>query len=121
MRRQLAHAYLKEPPEPEIEVIAPRTATTSSEELEIEGSNPFNPGTVIAFNLPTAAEVHLVIYNTLGQAVRTLVDHDQMLAGHQRILWNGMGDEGRTLASGVYVIRLAAGKQNVARKLTLLK
>lgn len=73
------------------------------------------------FELPTATEVTLTVYNTLGQVVRTLVDHTRMSAGRQRIVWDGTDAQGRALASGVYVVRLEAGKEGVTRKLTLLR
>jgi len=71
--------------------------------------------------LPTATEVTLRVYNTLGQEVRTLVDHSRMPAGRQRIGWDGTDDQGRSLASGLYLVRLKAGGQVVVRKLTLLR
>ena len=86
--------------------------------------NPFNPTTAIRFDLPSAAEVHLEVYNILGQKVRTLV-REMRSAGQYRVVWNGQNTAGQPLAAGVYVYRLEArhetGTFSKERKLLLLK
>ncbi|MEW5875218.1 MAG: HYR domain-containing protein, partial [Candidatus Zixiibacteriota bacterium] len=63
--------------------------------------NPFNAGTNIAFRLPQAGEVNLVVYNVLGNPVRTL-QSGHMEAGEHTIAWDGKSDNGSTVQSGVY-------------------
>jgi len=70
--------------------------------------NPYNARTQISYTLPEAGEVHLVLYNTLGQRVRTLVDEDRP-AGTYQVVWDGRDDSGREVAGGVYICRLEAG------------
>ena len=82
--------------------------------------NPFNPSTEIRFDLPTARDVNLRIYNQLGQTVRTLVDH-RMKAGAYSLKWNGDDEAGHTVASGVYFYNLDAGDFTQIRKMTLVK
>ena len=82
--------------------------------------NPFNPSTEIRFDLPTARDVKLRIYNQLGQTVRTLVDH-RMKAGAYSLKWNGDDEAGHTVASGVYFYNLDAGDFTQIRKMTLVK
>ncbi|RMH79556.1 MAG: T9SS C-terminal target domain-containing protein, partial [Calditrichaeota bacterium] len=83
--------------------------------------NPFNPSTTITYQLPQAGEVRLVIYNLLGQKVRTLVDARQE-AGRYRVVWDGRSDAGAPVASGVYVYRFeVAGKYRKVSKMILLK
>jgi hypothetical protein len=82
--------------------------------------NPFNPETWIAFDLPKAVNVTIVIYNTLGQKVRTLVD-EPTAAGSYKILWNGTNDQGNNVASGVYVYSIKAGSFVQAKKMTLMR
>ncbi len=88
-------------------------------ELHQNYPNPFNPGTVISYQLPRSAGVQLVIYNSIGQRVRTLVEGYRELGAHST-LWDGRDDDGRALASGVYVYRLTAGAFSQARKMVLL-
>ncbi len=67
--------------------------------------NPFNPTTMIAYQVPVAADVRLVIYNTLGQEVRTLVN-DRVTAGYYQVTWDGRTGLGAEAGSGVYFARL---------------
>ena len=64
--------------------------------------NPFNSATVIRFALPTAAGVDLAIFNLAGQRVAMLVEGARE-AGTYTVRWDGRDDDGRALASGVYV------------------
>lgn len=77
--------------------------------------NPFNPSTTIRFVLPSAGHVTLRIYNLLGQVVATLVN-DTQVAGAHTITWKPL-----TLASGIYIYRLQAGKFSKTRKMILLR
>ena len=81
--------------------------------------NPFNPGTVISYELPSDSPVQLEIYNSLGQRVRTMVDAWQE-AGYHGLIWEGTDDSGRGLASGVYFYRLQAGSFTESRKMVLV-
>jgi len=67
--------------------------------------NPFNPATTVAVSLPLSGYLQLRVYNTLGQQVRVLAIGEHG-AGRHTFVWNGMDDNGRDVASGVYVIRL---------------
>ena len=77
--------------------------------------NPFNPATVIYFELPQPAFVRLEIYNISGQLVNTLIA-DDLEVGHYSAIWNGAG-----LASGIYLARLQIGENVHTKKLMLLK
>lgn len=82
--------------------------------------NPFNPETWIAFDLPEAVNVNIVIYNTLGQKVKTLVN-EPTAAGSYKILWDGTNDQGVRVASGVYIYTIKAGSFVEAKKMTLMR
>ncbi len=82
--------------------------------------NPFNPSTMIQFDLPISSQVKLVVYNILGQRVITLADKEYP-AGSFAIQWNGVNAGGERVSSGVYFYRLAAGSFTQARKMMLIK
>ena len=82
--------------------------------------NPFNPATTIAYEVPSAGDVTLAIYDVRGGLVRTLA-HGTKSAGPHVARWDGRDSQGRSLASGVYFARLDLGNRTVTRKLTLLK
>ena len=76
--------------------------------------NPFNASTTIAFDVERTVPVHLVVYDVLGRRVRTLYSEELLTAGHYRTSWNGRDDEGRSVASGVYLYQLIAGEDFTA-------
>jgi len=82
--------------------------------------NPFNPETVIEFNLPEASQVSLNVYNILGQVVRTLVD-EELPAGPHSVTWDGKNGQGSEVASGVYFYRIKAGNFESTERMTLLR
>ncbi len=82
--------------------------------------NPFNPATTIAFDLPLSSRVTLEVFDITGRLVRTLVD-GQMPAGRHRVIWDGRGEAGQPVASGVYLYRLQAGDFVQTRKMVLMQ
>jgi len=82
--------------------------------------NPFNPATAIAYEIPTAARVTVTIHDARGRRVRTLHDAEQGPGAH-RVVWDGTGDDGGSLASGAYMCRIAWGGESASRRLLLLK
>jgi parallel beta-helix repeat protein len=65
--------------------------------------NPFNPVTIIKYNLPVKSQVDLVVYNTLGENVKQLVNSEKE-AGQHSVEFNAVG-----IPSGIYFYRLQAG------------
>jgi flagellar hook assembly protein FlgD len=63
--------------------------------------------------------VQIEIFNINGQRVRTLLNAVQE-QGQRTVWWNGADDAGRTVAAGVYILRLRAGKFAAARRMVLL-
>jgi len=77
--------------------------------------NPFNPSTIISYQLPVNSHVVLKVYDVLGREVRTLVDEVQKVGRYE------IKFDGNDLASGVYFCRMVAGNYLSTRKLLLLK
>ncbi len=77
--------------------------------------NPFNPETVIRYGLPTAGQVNISVYNTLGQLVKTIVN-GYLPAGNHEVKFDGSG-----LPSGVYLYRITANDFSAVRKMIILK
>ena len=87
--------------------------------------NPFNPATSIQYALPVDSRVMVEIYNVLGQRVRTLINDDKP-AGYHSAVWEGTGNGGQQMASGVYFLHLSAKGVNgksftEVRKLMMVK
>jgi hypothetical protein len=82
--------------------------------------NPFNGSTVIRYSLPVRGDVELALYNLAGQKVVSLVRGPRE-AGTYTAIWDGRDDQGRELASALYLCRLQAGARVETRKLLLLR
>jgi hypothetical protein len=82
--------------------------------------NPFNSDVVVPFRLDAAGRAELVVYDVLGQPVATLAS-TWFDAGSHRVTWDGRNAAGRTVASGVYVVRLRADSGQAVTRLLLLR
>jgi hypothetical protein len=82
--------------------------------------NPFNPTTLIRYDLATPGEVDLRVYDARGALVRVLEDRHRP-AGRYEVGWNGENERGEMVASGVYFYRLHTGSFTQTKKLILLK
>jgi photosystem II stability/assembly factor-like uncharacterized protein len=87
--------------------------------------NPFNPETWIPFELPSDAEVSVVISDARGRLVRRM-ELGQKEAGYyvtraSAIYWDGRSNTGENVASGVYFYTLQAGQFIATRKMVIVK
>lgn len=82
--------------------------------------NPFNPSTEISFFLPSPGDVRLDVYDVQGRHVRCLVEGSRG-AGEHTVSWDGLDRTGRAVDSGVYFYRLMTGKEQISRKMVLLR
>ncbi|MDE2812338.1 MAG: cadherin-like beta sandwich domain-containing protein [Gemmatimonadota bacterium] len=72
--------------------------------------NPFNPTTTIRYALAEAAPARLVIYNVVGQQIRTLVADDQD-AGSYAVVWDATDERGQPVSAGIYFVHLQVGRK----------
>ena len=103
-----------------VEERAENTEIPSNFELFQNLPNPFNPETLIRFQLPQTRHVVLKIFNTLGQEIRTLADVPYE-AGYHSIKWDGKDNNGTPASSGIYFYQLQAGTFSQVKKMSLLK
>ncbi|MBI4417184.1 MAG: S8 family peptidase [Ignavibacteriales bacterium] len=82
--------------------------------------NPFNSGTTIVFDAPSRDPVELVIYNLLGQRIRSIV-HNNPVIGPNSVFWDGLNDTGRPVSSGVYIARLQNSQIALTQKMLLIR
>ncbi len=97
-------------------------AMVESFDLAQNYPNPFNPVTIIRYTLPFLSgsnSVSLIVFNSAGQTVRTLV-HASQNAGQHQVTWNGKDDYGMDVPSGVYFYKLKYGEHQAIREMILL-
>ena len=82
--------------------------------------NPFNPTTTISFKIADKSAVSLMVYNALGQHVKTLV-HGYLPAGTHDSVWNGKNTSGMQVSSGIYFYKLVTPNKVFTKKMVLLK
>ena len=82
--------------------------------------NPFNAGTTVTYHVAEEGPVSVTVSNILGQRVATLVQERQEV-GVYEVKWNGTDDLNRGVGTGVYFVRLRAGKFHQTRKILLVK
>jgi hypothetical protein len=98
------------------------TALPAGPVLLPNAPNPFNPYTVISFVVPVdlgETTATLGIYDVAGR----LVWHSTMaiVPGEHSVVWDARDRDGRSVASGVYLIRLQIGDHHATRRATLVR
>ena len=96
---------------------APRVGTVA---LLPNVPNPFNPHTVIRFQVATPERVSYVVYDSAGRRVRELLD-GMVAAGYHEVPWDGRAENGQAVASGIYhgVMKSQSGRGS--QKLVVLR
>ena len=77
--------------------------------------NPFNPTTVVSYELRVASRVNLSVYDVAGRQVAELVDGWRDAGGHE------IAFDASHLPSGIYFARMTSGGQSQTTKLLLTK
>jgi len=97
-----------------------KPAIISTVSLSHNYPNPFNPSTTFKYSISKKQKVTLIIYNNLGQKIKTLVN-DSKIAGHYFVEWNGRNKANIQVPSGIYFYRLTTGKFSQTKKMVLMK
>ena len=82
--------------------------------------NPFNPTTQIRFDLPEMANTSLIIYNMLGQKIKTFTMQSAP-AGYHSLTWDATNELGAPVSAGVYLYQLQTKGFVKTKKMILLK
>jgi hypothetical protein len=83
--------------------------------------NPFNPLARISFDIPAAGQVQLSVYDCRGSLVTVLADR-YFAAGSHNLVWQGRDNRGRSVPSGMYLVRLAGQSGvSVQQKVSLVR
>jgi hypothetical protein len=83
--------------------------------------NPFNPSTEIMFKLQNSGTVKISVYNVKGEKVATLFDEFVPAESLRKVIWNGVTQNGKPSASGVYFYRLESSERTEIKKMLLIK
>lgn len=92
----------------------------ASYRLEQNYPNPFNPTTSIKYYLAQPGFTRIIVHNTLGAEVRTLVARAQA-AGEYNLTWDGKDTNGNRMSSGVYILSMTSGAFRQTIRMTLLQ
>ena len=93
----------------------------SSNSLQVKGNypNPFAEKTNIEFEIETAGEVQITIYDSKGNQIQILECND-CPAGKNALQWNGIDKAGNKASSGVYYYEVRYGKATQTRKMIIV-
>ena len=122
----LSDVIMSTPQGGEIPVVGYSKVVPDKFSLSQNYPNPFNPTTTIKFEIMNAANspggenIDLVIYNILGQRVKTLLSGFYS-PGQYTVVWDGTDDSGSKQASGVYFYSIISEKTRVTKKMVLQK
>ncbi|MEM1127310.1 MAG: FlgD immunoglobulin-like domain containing protein [Bacteroidota bacterium] len=100
--------------------VTPANVPAATLQLQPAYPNPFNTATTLHVEIPAPTSFRLGIYDILGRKVKTLAEGTHP-AGTRVFSWDGTDAHGRPSPSGLYLIRLDAGRQSLTHRLTLLK
>jgi len=106
--------------DPEAVAVDDRQQIPASLSLGSNFPNPFNPVTLIPFQLERPGQTRLVVFDAKGRLVNTLMN-DFLAAGRYEIKWNGLSATGSSQASGVYFAVLSFNQETQVIKMNLLK
>ena len=82
--------------------------------------NPFNPMTMIKYDIPELTFVSVNIYDMVGRHVRTMINK-RISAGRKSIIWNGTNSFGQPISAGTYFYTIKTDRYFETKKIILLK
>ena len=83
--------------------------------------NPFNPSTIITYDLAKASDVQLSIFDVRGREIKKLVVDTFQSPGKYHVAWIGKDDYGMNVSAGVYIYKLKVSNKVFHKKMILMK
>jgi hypothetical protein len=78
--------------------------------------NPFNPSTEIKYSLAESSEIKILIFNPIGEKIKTLVNQFQT-TGDYKVRWDGTDEKNKQVSGGVYYYRIISGFNSLTKKM----
>ena len=106
----------------EVIILAISNFNTSLDRFVLKDNypNPFNPSTLINYELPSDGLVNITIYDMMGRKVKALVN-DSQTAGYKSIQWNATNNRNEPVSAGLYLYTIQAGEFRQTKKMVFLK
>ena len=82
--------------------------------------NPFNPATIITYDLAEASAVELSVFDMRGRKIKNLFSGQQN-PGQYYSTWTGVDDYGKNVSAGVYIYKLKVSDKVLSRKMIMIK
>ena len=82
--------------------------------------NPFNPTTMIQYDLPEDSFISINIYDMIGRHVRTILNK-RITAGQRSIIWDGTDSSGQPVSAGTYFFTIKTDQFSSTKKMIMLK
>ena len=87
--------------------------------LFVNHPNPARLDTELRFRIAQGGDVKLSVFDASGRRVRSLVS-GVMAAGDHNVMWDGRDEQGRPVASGIYLYRIESGDFRAERKMIVM-
>jgi len=104
------------------DVTAVREAQKQSGDLRfaVAGFVPARGRARFRIETPLAIRARVVVYDVMGRAVKRILDQT-VPSGVSYVSWDGRGESGRTVGSGIYFARLSGGGQSRVARVSLIR
>jgi len=89
-------------------------------QLHAPWPNPCNPQTIVSFTIQDRTRVRLAIHDLMGRRIDVLAERT-FAAGTHHLTWLGEDFTGRSVPSGVYLVRLETQGYTATQRVTLVR
>ena len=101
-------------------VILPENPLPEQFRLYQNYPNPFKKITTISYDIFEPGDAQLVIFNIIGQKVRTL-KNDYHERNNYKLIWDGLDDHGNRVSAGLYLVQLKTSNYSTVKRMVFLR